>query len=96
MHRYTAFVDAKGKKMSEKVERARMRSDPGAAPSGWKAAAGNLVEVNENDCWWEARVLSAKGSDLELKFRVSDEVLKKKAGKKVRPCAWLKLAAARK
>ena len=29
-------------------------------------------------------------SDLELKFRVSDEVLKKKAGKKVRPCSWLK------
>ena len=77
------------------MARSRLRAAPSGAASSWRPAAGAIIEVSEDDCWWEARVLGSKGSKVELKFRVSDEV-KSLAfnGKKMRPCGWLKMAAA--
>ena len=56
-------------------------------------AAGEIIEVNEDDCWWEARVLSISGKKAELKYRVSDEVKSVTLGKKIRPCGWLKFSS---
>ena len=73
---YTAFVDDDGNGMTEGgLERKRLRIAPDAAPKGWTPSLGEIVEVNEDDCWWEARVKSLPGKGkAELIFRVSDEV----------------------
>ena len=42
---------------------------------------------------WEASVQSVKGKSIKAMFRVSDEVKDLSLGSKVRPCAWLKMAA---
>ena len=42
---------------------------------------------------WEASVQSVKGKRIKAMFRVSDEVKDLSLGGKVRPCAWLKMAA---
>jgi hypothetical protein len=42
---------------------------------------------------WEASVQSVKGKSIKAMFRVSDEVKDLSLGGKVRPCAWLKMAA---
>ena len=48
------------------------------------------MEVNEDDCWWEARVEEIPSKNkLTLKFRVSDEIKTATLGKKIRPCSWL-------
>ena len=90
---YTGFVDDDGESMVEQgLERKRLRLAPDAAPKGWVPVVGEIVEVNEDDCWWEARVEKPpdKGK-ATLKFRVSDEVKPVALGKKVRPCSWLKM-----
>jgi len=38
-------------------------------------------------------VQSVKGKSIKAMFRVSDEVKDLSLGSKVRPCAWLKMAA---
>ena len=54
---------------------------------------GEIVEVQEDDCWWEAQVQEDKGKGkLQVKFRVSDEEKTISLSKKVRPCSWLKMA----
>ena len=74
------------------IERKRLRLVPDAADKGWAPIVGEIVEVNEDDCWWEAFVESAPAkSKVSLKFRVSDEVKSVALGKKVRPCSWLTL-----
>ena len=90
---YSSFVDSKGKKMGDTVERGRLRPLQRGAPSGWTPQVGEIVEVNDADCWWEASVQSLKGKTAKLMFRVSDEVKDVSLGAKVRPCAWLKMAA---
>ena len=67
-----------------------MRLAPDGAPKGWCPIVGELVEVNEDDCWWEARVEEIPSKNkLTLKFRVSDEIKTATLGKKIRPCSWL-------
>ena len=78
--------------MSETVERKRLRLVPEAPDKSWAPVAREIIEVNEDDCWWEARVLSISGKKAELKYRVSDEVKSLAMGKKLRPCNWLKMA----
>lgn len=90
---FPAFVDAKGKPETEGgVERKRLRLVPDAPSKGWEPVVGEIIEVNEDDCWWEARVMSISAKKAELKYRVSDEVKSQALGKKLRPCSWLKLA----
>ena len=50
--------------MSETVERKRLRLVPEAPDKSWAPVAGEIIEVNEDDCWWEARVLSISGKKL--------------------------------
>eukprot|EP00964_Phaeocystis_antarctica_P068057 scaffold41220_cov71-Phaeocystis_antarctica.AAC.20 len=90
---YSAFVDDKGKKMTDNVDRSRLRPTQAAAAGSWTPQVGEIVEINDADCWWEARVQSIKGKSIKAMFRVSDEVKDLSLGTKVRPCAWLKMAA---
>ena len=90
---YSAFVDDKGKKMTDNVDRSRLRPTQAAAAGAWTPQVGEIVEINDADCWWEARVQSIKGKSIKAMFRVSDEVKDLSLGTKVRPCAWLKMAA---
>ena len=90
---YSAFVDAKGKKLSESIDRARLRPTQRGAPSGWAPQVGEIVEIADQDCWWEAGVQQLDGKKISAMFRVSDEVKSVTLGAKVRPCAWLKMAA---
>ena len=90
---YSSFEDDDGSALVESgLERKRLRIAPKAADSSWSPVVGEIIEISESDCWWEARVegIPSKGK-LTLKFRVSDEVKSVAAGKKVRPCSWLKL-----
>jgi len=90
---YTSFVDGKGKKLREKrVPRNRLRIPPTAARSGWTPRVGDIIEVNEDDCWWEARVLELKGKKVLVKFRVSDEEILANLGPKARACSWLSMS----
>jgi len=89
---YDKFVDAKGKKLSDSVDRTRLRPTQRGAPSGWAPQLYEVIEVSDDDCWWEAGVESLKGNKATVKFRVSDEVKTITLGAKVRPCAWLKMA----
>lgn len=90
---YSAFVDSKGKKLSDSVDRSRLRPTQRGAPSGWTPQLYEVIEVSDDDCWWEAAVEAVKGKSATVKFRVSDEVKTITLGAKVRPCAWLKMAA---
>lgn len=90
---YSAFVDDKGKKMTDNVDRSRLRPTQAAASSSWTPQVGEIIEINDADCWWEASVQSVKGKSIKAMFRVSDEVKDLSLGSKVRPCAWLKMAA---
>jgi len=90
---YSSFVDEDGEPMEESgLERKRLRLAPDAADKGWTPVVGEIVEVSEDDCWWEAFVeeLMAKNK-VSLKFRASDEIKTATLGKKVRPCSWLKM-----
>ena len=94
---YTAFVDAKGKKLSEAIDRSRLRTEPASAGSSWRPRVGDIIEVVEDDCWWEARVQKLVGEKkADVMFRVSDEVKSITLGARVRPCGWLKMASAKK
>lgn len=90
---YTAFVDSKGKKLSEKVDKARLRLSPDDCDKGWAPVPGEIVEISADDCWWEARVLELAGKGAKVMFRVSDETKSVPVNKKMRPCNWLKVAA---
>jgi len=90
---YSSFVDEDDEPMSESgLERKRLRLAPPAADKAWVPVVGEIVEVNEDDCWWEAFVeeLMAKNK-VSLKYRASDEIKTATLGKKVRPCSWLKM-----
>lgn len=88
---FSGFVNDKGEgEVEAGIERKRLRLVPDAAEKGWLPIAGEIIEVNEDDCWWEARVLEVSGKKASLKFRVSDEVKPATLGtKKLRPCSWL-------
>ena len=48
---------------------------PPMADKGWAPVVGEIVEVSEDDCWWEAFVEELVGKNkLKVKFRVSDEI----------------------
>lgn len=64
---YASFVDAKGKKLTEQVEKKRLRLNPGEAPAGWSPVLGEIVEVSENDCWWEAQVKELKDKSAKVR-----------------------------
>jgi hypothetical protein len=64
---YASFVDSKGKKLTEQVEKKRLRLDPGDAPKDWAPVLGEIVEVSENDCWWEAQVKELKGKSAKVR-----------------------------
>jgi len=91
---YSGFVDDDGEGMSESgLPRNRLRVAPDGAPKGWAPAIGEIVEINEDDCWWEARVLKEVGKNkFEVMFRVSDEKKPMTLSKKVRPCSWLQMS----
>ena len=90
---YTGFTDDKGKPLSEGgLPRKRLRLVPEPADKAWSPIVGELVEVSEDDCWWEARVEALEGKKLKLKFRVSDEVKSVAFNKKIRPCSWLTMS----
>lgn len=76
--------------MAQGVDRSRLRLTPQKV-SGWTPVPGEIIEVNENDCWWEAKVTQVKGKTATVMFRVSDEVTDVTLGAKTRPCSWLKL-----
>ena len=87
---YSAFVDEDGKMEEESgLPRKRLRLAPPPADKDWAPNIGEIVEVNEDDCWWEAFVESVDNGKLKVKFRVSDEIKSATLGKKVRPCSWL-------
>ena len=88
---FAGFVNEDGEPESEAgLERKRLRLAPPAADKGWTPVVGEIVEVNEDDCWWEAFVeKEAAGNKIACKFRVSDELKNVTLGKKVRPCSWL-------
>lgn len=91
--KYTSFEDDDGEPLVESgLERKRLRLAPDAADASWSPVVGEIVEVSDLDCWWEARVegIPSKGK-LTLKFRVSDEIKTMSLTKKVRPCSWLTL-----
>ena len=67
---YTNFVDSKGKKLADKVEKKLLRLCPGASPKGWLPVLGEIVEVQENDCWWEAQVKELKAKSAMVGFRL--------------------------
>jgi len=88
---YDAFVDDDGENDVEKgVDRSRLRLVPDKV-SGFSPMVGEIIEVNEDDCWWEAIVQDKKGKSLKVMFRVSDETKNVTLGAKTRPCSWLKL-----
>lgn len=88
---FTGFVNDDGEHETESVPRDRLRLVPEDAPKGWAPIVGEIIEVNEDDCWWEARVLSMAGKKLEVMYRTSDEKKSVTLSKKVRPCSWLKM-----
>ena len=88
---YTDFVDSKGKKMSEAVDRSRLRVEPPKAKCS--PAVGDLIEILEDDCWWEARVMALPtGKSVEVMFRVSDEKKTLALGARVRDSSWLSVS----
>ena len=90
---YSGFVSEDGGAVSETVERKRLRLVPEAAVKGWEPVVGEIIEVNEDDCWWEARVIEITGKKAKLQLRVSDEFKMMSLGtKKLRPCSWLTMA----
>ena len=74
------------------VERARLRLVPSAPKSGWAPVVGELIEVNGDDWWWEARVQEKAGKKLKIMYRVSDEVKSVTMSGKLRPCSWLTMS----
>ena len=90
---YEGFVDEDDEPVADAgLDRKRLRLAPPPADKGWEPVVGEIVEVNEDDCWWEASVEEVlPKSKLSLKFRVSDEVKPGTLGKKIRPCSWLTL-----
>lgn len=64
---YASFVDSKGKKLTEQIEKKRLRLDPGDAPKEWTPVLGEIVEVSENDCWWEAQIKELKGKNAKVR-----------------------------
>ena len=91
---FAGFVDDKGKPETEgNIARDRLRLAPPGAPKGWAPIVGEIVELFEDDCWWEARVLALDGKKAKIQLRVSDDVEEASlAPKKMRPCSWLKMA----
>ncbi len=78
------------------VERERLRLVPDEAEKGWEPVVGEIIEVNEDGCWWEARVVEVTGKKAKLQLRVSDEYKTATIGaKKLRPCGWLHMAGKR-
>jgi hypothetical protein len=70
---YTAFLDNKKKPLSEEgVARKRLRLAPPLAPKNWSPVVGEIVEVDEDDCWWEAQIQSLGKGKASMKFRTSD------------------------
>jgi len=94
---FTGFVDEEGEAETESgVERERLRLVPDEVEKGWVPIVGEMIEVNEDDCWWEARVVEISGKKAKLQLRVSDEFKTSTIGaKKLRPCGWLHMAGKR-
>mmetsp|Transcript_846 Transcript_846/g.1400 ORF Transcript_846/g.1400 Transcript_846/m.1400 type:complete len:465 (+) Transcript_846:47-1441(+) len=91
---YADFTDENGCKLQETLDRSRLRLAPPKAAKGWAPKQAEIIEVLEDDCWWEARVQELKGRKVQVMFRVSDEVKDVTVGKSTRPCNWLDIAAA--
>lgn len=75
---YTEFLDAKNKPLAESgVETRRIRNKQGPANKKWKPATGEVIEVLEDDCWWEGRVIGEKTekkvAGYNVKLWVSDQ-----------------------
>jgi len=90
---FDGFVNDDGQAESEVVERDRLRLVPEKADKSWVPVVGEIIEMNEDDCWWEARVMEVDGKKATLQLRVSDELKTSTTGpKKLRPCSWLTMA----
>lgn len=89
---YLDFMDGKSKLVEKDVELSRLRPmQQKAAPPKWKPALGELIEVFEDDCWWEGKMLGVdskkKGDNLNVMLRVSDEK-KSYPLSSARPSCW--------
>ncbi|KAJ1635777.1 hypothetical protein T492DRAFT_436844 [Pavlovales sp. CCMP2436] len=88
---YTDFMDGKLKMVEKSIELGRLRPmQAKVAPSKWMPGLGQLIEVFEDDLWWEGKVLKtvAKGGKSVLvMLRVSDEQ-KTYLLNHARPSAW--------
>lgn len=57
-HPHELNRNAQGAGVTESgIERKRLRLVPAAPEKGWQPVPGEIIEVNEDDCWWEARVM---------------------------------------
>jgi len=90
---FAGFVSEDGEAESETVERERLRLVPDKADKSWAPVVGEILEVNEDDCWWEARVMAVEGKKVKVQLRVSDELKTSTLGSRnLRPCSWLNMA----
>lgn len=99
---YAGFVDEDGVPVSEGgLDRKRLRLVPDGADKGWTPIVNEIVEVNEDDCWWEARVeVCVAYGAVQLSWRAGDDSPAHAGGAgnllSVRlPCAWRATPAAR-
>mmetsp|Transcript_7804 Transcript_7804/g.26525 ORF Transcript_7804/g.26525 Transcript_7804/m.26525 type:complete len:328 (+) Transcript_7804:48-1031(+) len=74
---YADFMDGKKKLVEADIEIKRLRPLQAKPAKAWKPTPGDIVEVLEDDVWWEGRVLALeakkKVDGLKVKLRVSDE-----------------------
>lgn len=90
---YHDFMDGKAKLQEKEIALSRLRPmQAKAGPAKWRPALGELIEVFEDDCWWEGKSLGTDpkkkgGEHVLVMLRVSDE---KKAYplSKARPSCW--------
>jgi hypothetical protein len=89
---FNDFMDGKLKLQEKAIELGRLRPmQLNAAQSNWKPGLGELIEVFEDDCWWEGKMLGhdpkKKGERVFVMLRVSDEK-KSYALSHARPSCW--------
>lgn len=74
---YADFKDDQGSKLAEKgVELGRLRPLQPKAAAKWTPALGEVLEVFEDDCWWEGKMVGPdpkKKEHVLVMLRVSDE-----------------------
>lgn len=86
------FMDGKKKLTESGIELGRLRpKQPKSGGPKWKPTKGELIEVFEDDCWWEGKALEVatekKKEVVKVMLRVSDEKKSYALGN-ARPSCW--------